>query len=129
MALTDWVNNFNDEQPTATIQAKLSAQAVAGAVDANWKEFVKLDSDGGANWAIGDEFQLESDSTETVHSLTALAIDVNTTEAVVGFTPALEETVNAGKLVYKEGGSYGVGYAGNQRSMENHLRLRNQGQI
>ena len=130
MALSDWTNNFNDEQTTDTVQFKLSGAATAGDVTLNVDEVVKLDSDGGPNWAVGDEFTFATDSTKTVYSLSAFSINAGApTQAIIGFTPILAEDVNNNQLCTKEGPSYGVGYKGNQRSMENHIRLRNQGQI
>ena len=85
---------------------------------------------GGANWAVGDEFTLATDSTETVYSLSAITVDSNVaTQATLGFSPILAETIANNQLGTKEGPAYGTGYKGNQRSMENHIRLRNQGQI
>ena len=134
MALSDWTNNFNDLQATATIQFRLSGAASEDDVAINVDEYVALDSDGGANWAVGDEFTIQSDLTETIHSI--ISIDVNSgvaTQAIIGVTPALAQDSNNNKLVTKEGGPYAsdgsTGYKGNQRSMENHIRLRNQGQI
>jgi len=130
MALSDWTNNFNDVEPTATVQFKLSGNAVSGVATANVKEFVENDADGGLNWKIGDEFTLATDSTETVYSLSALSVNAGVpAQAIIGFSPKLPEQVNNGQLGTKEGPSYGVGYKGPHRSMENHIRLRNQGQI
>ena len=67
MALTDWVNNFNDEQATATVQFKLSGAASEDDVTMTVDEWVATDSDGGPNWAVGDEFTLATDSTETLY--------------------------------------------------------------
>ena len=130
MALTDWVNNFNDEQATATVQFKLSGAASEDDVTMTVDEWVATDSDGGPNWAVGDEFTLATDSTETLYSLSTITVDANVaTQATLGFTPALAEDVANNQLGTKEGPAYGTGYLGNQRSMENHIRLRNQGQI
>jgi hypothetical protein len=125
-----WTNNFNDEEPTATVQFKLSGAASEDDVTMNVDEFVENDADGGLNWAVGDEFTIATDSTETVYSLSALAVDPNVaTQAVIGFTPALAEDVNNNQLCTKEGPSYGTGYKGPHRSMENHIRLHNLGYI
>mgnify|MGYP003642911354 CR=1 FL=1 len=127
---TTWTNNFNDAEPTATVQFKLSGNALINAVTANIKEFVVNDADGGLNWKVGDEFTLASDSTETVYSLSALSVNVGVpAQAIIGFSPKLPEQVNGNQLGTKEGPSYGVGYKGPHRSMENHIRLRNQGMI
>ena len=127
---TTWTNNFNDGEPTATVQFKLSGGVSAGVATVNVDEFVEFDADGGLNWKVGDEFTVATDSTETVYSLSALSINTgNRTLAIVGFTPVLAEAVSNNQLCTKEGPSYGTGYKGPHRSMENHIRLRNQGQI
>jgi len=127
---TTWTNNFNDAEPTATVQFKLSGAATAGDVTLNVDEFVVNDADGGLNWKVGDEFTFATDSTETVYSLSALSVNAGApTQAIIGFTPVLAENVNNNQLCTKEGPSYGTGYKGPHRSMENHIRLRNQGQI
>jgi hypothetical protein len=127
MAL-EWTNNWNDTADFdivgftlaldsgtyATAEVTLSAHSVA-----------QYDDDGvpSLNWAVGDEFLFVGDT--TVHSITSIAWTTGTTNADIGIAgPGLSEAKSPGLSGYKE-----ESYRGLQRSAENHLRLRNQGQI
>jgi hypothetical protein len=139
----NWTNNFNDTEPVATVQFVVNGTKTSGTT-LTVDSFVQTDSDGGANWAVGDEFLIVNDFTGTTANVGAAA-DLNDTlytiEAI-GFTgaagnltvsPAFVNTT-AGKalddaICLKEPKDATHKYRGTQRSAENHLRLRNMGII
>jgi hypothetical protein len=134
----NWTNNFNDTEPTATVQFLVDGTKISGTT-LTVDEFVQTDSDGGANWAVGDEFVIVnggtigggSDLNDTLYTIEAIGF--TDTDGDLTVTPAFANT-NAGKatddaVCMKEPKSATNSYGGTQRSAENHLRLRNMGII
>ena len=131
----NWTNNFNDNQTTTVITAKVkTAHAAAeGTVAAPLEvdNLTRLDHDGGLNWRAGDEFTItnvaadDDDQLYSIVSITAGDTDYDTgTVYSLVLNPVLQEIADDNATLTKEDS-----YKGNQGSAENHLRLRNQGII
>ena len=131
----NWTNNSNDTQYTTVITAKVKVAHPDGEgttgdpleVD----NLTATDHDGGLNWRAGDEFTITNvapDDDATLYSITSItAGDANANAATVYslvISPVLAEIADDNATLTKEDS-----YKGNQGSAENHLRLRNQGQI
>ena len=127
----NWTNNFNDNQVAATIQFKVNGAAQNATTTLAVDEFVQTDPiDGSVNWKVGDEFEIAgvTDQLYTIEAIGFAGAAGNLT--ISPATKASGPADNA--LCSKEGGSASDsadGYAGNQGSAENHLRLRNMGII
>ena len=128
---TECTNNFNDDlNSTTVITAKVKGNQGSG-TDLVVDNFTQYDVAGNPslNWAVGDEFTITNDPDDdaTLYSITALSAmglaGVNQ-EWTITHTPTLAKQADNNATVTKEDS-----YKGNQRSAENHLRLRNQGQI
>ena len=124
---TEWTNNFNDVQSTATITFKIDGEEAQGQTTISVDFFVLTDPlDGSVNWKAGDEFTIAGDTTlYSIVSITAGSGTGDDQNFDLVITPAtvLDPTPN-NTVCTKEDS-----YKGYQGSAENHLRLRNQGQI
>ena len=119
-----WTNNSNDTQSTDSVQAVLSGYHAASVSVITVASVADAGSER-AHWANGHEFNIAGDS--TLYSITSAGKLADLMASWV-VSPVLALSAATGTVVSKEGGG-SVGYKGNQGSAENHLRLRNQGQI
>ena len=131
----NWTNNFNDTQSDTVITAKVKVAhaadegTVANPLDVD--NLTRLDHDGGLNWRAGDEFTITNvaaDDDDQLYSIVSITAgdtdyDADTVYSLV-LDPVLQEIADNNATLTKEDS-----YKGNQGSAENHLRLRNQGQI
>ena len=132
----EWTNNFNDGQEASVVQAALSGNHSYNATTLYLSAADQYDSDalGYENYRVGDTLFITGSAT-TAYEIEAISRQ-NTTQMIATITSGLVDGVDAGVVVYKDqGGSFSsnatlsAGYKGNQSSVENHLRLRRQGQI
>ena len=124
---TEWTNNFNDDLNSATVITAKVKGAQSSGTDLLVDNFTQYDVDGNPslNWGAGDEFTIAGhDTLYTVVSIVAGSGSGTAKEWTINHTPTLEAQADNNATVTKEDS-----YKGNQRSAENHLRLRNQGQI
>lgn len=127
-----WNNNFNDEQSADTITGTVAGTHGTGMNTLSAHSIQQYDANsrdvGRAQWAIGDQFTVQNDSTNTLYEVTSAGWDPEgsgaSTNAVFGITPGPAEAFSNGDTITKEDS-----YKGNQGSAENHLRKRNMGLI
>lgn len=130
----NWTNNPNDltiGQSTTVITAKVKGNQGSG-TDLLVDNFTQYDSDGNPslNWAAGDEFTItnvaddDDDTIYTIESIVAGSGSGAAKEWTINHTPTLKVQADDNATVTKEDS-----YKGNQRSAENHCRLRNMGLI
>ena len=130
-----WNNNFNDEQSADTITGTVAGTHGTGMNTLSAHSIQQYDANsrdvGRAQWAIGDQFTVENDSTNTLYEVTSAGWDPEgvgsgaaLTNAVFGITPSPAEAFSNGDTITKEDS-----YKGTQGSAENHLRKRNMGLI
>ena len=126
-----WTNNSNDDlQSTTVITATVKVAVAAGLATLNVDNFTQYDSDGGLNWRAGDEFTITNvadDDDATLYSIVSITAGSGSGTAkewALVITPDLNFIADNNATLTKEDS-----YKGNQGSAENHLRLRNQGQI
>ena len=128
---TEWTNNFNDDLNSATVITAKVKGAQGSGTDLLVDNFTQYDVDGNPslNWAAGDEFTITNspDDDDTLYTIVSIVEGSGTGTAqewTINHTPTLAKEADNNATVTKEDS-----YKGNQRSAENHLRLRNQGQI
>tara|TARA_B100001559_G_C16478086_1_gene612381 strand:- start:1027 stop:1425 length:399 start_codon:yes stop_codon:yes gene_type:complete len=130
---TEWTNNFNDDLNSTTVVTAIVKGNQATGTDLIVDNFTQYDVDGNPslNWGVGDEFTLKNgnddDHADVLYTITALSakgLTGTAQEWVIDHTPTLAAQADNDGVITKEDS-----YKGNQRSAENHLRLRNQGQI
>ena len=124
-----WTNNFNDNLQSTTVITCSAKGAQPSGTDLVVDNFTQYDSDGGLNWGVGDEFTINNSPDDdatlyTVVSLSGMGLTGTAREWTIVHTPTLAKQADDNAIVQKEDG-----YKGNQRSAENHLRLRNMGLI
>ena len=129
----NWTNNPNDltiGQSTTVITAKVKGNQGSG-TDLLVDNFTQYDSDGNPslNWAAGDEFTITNspDDDPTLYTIVSIVEGSGTgvnQEWTINHTPTLAKEADNNATVTKEDS-----YKGNQRSAENHCRLRNMGII
>lgn len=132
MGLNDtpsWTNNFNDEQTASVVQAALSGAHSSTDTTLYLSAADQYDSDalGYENYRVGDTLFVTGSAT-TAYEIETITRQ-NTTQMIAVITSGLVDNVASGTLIYKDQGGGTDGYKGNQSSVENHVRLRRQGQI
>ena len=129
MALTDWLNHFNDGESTDVTTAGLSGAHTAETTTLFLSSFELTDSDGGTNWKVGDSLFV-SGSAATKYKIESISTNTGSSEeSILTIDTGLVQTLVTGTTINKWGGGGSNVYKGSHGSFSNHLRLRNRGQI
>lgn len=128
MALTDWQNYFNDGESTDTATAGLSGAHTSGTTTLFLSSFELTDTSG-TNWKVGDSLFV-SGSASTQYKVESITTNTGASEeSIVTIDTGIVQDLITGTTINKWGGGGSAGYKGPHRSVSNHNRLRNQGQI